>query len=341
MKQSIILLCCLLAGLSGQADQIFTTINNDTVTIWHTGTNRNCCSLFDMQVAINGNMITVTESDTASELCYCTCDFDLSVSLTGLENGFYVVEIYGNDVGYQAYWGSTSFTIGDGFTVYDPVNSGCLTTRNDTAFIELSVTGDTLDLFWDTPMLNCCLEPVWYGWLEADTFHVTMTDTGAPCDCICPFELQAGFGPFPAGTYTLDFWYGNYGYPEFTIGGGSREALDFTIVDQNQSDCYHYIIAEDQQPPDNFRLYPAYPNPFNPQTKILYYLPEAVDVELTVFDLKGQLVATLAVGRQEEGLHSAIWDGRNEKGYQVGTGVYLYRLQTGQHHQTGKLVLLK
>ena len=85
--------------------------------------------------------------------------------------------------------------------------------------LNLEVNGNTMTLTMIHPELNCCLEPVWDGLLDGTVFHVTMTDVGDPCDCVCSFELSASFAPFLPGTYTLDFLPELFGNPVFIIPG--------------------------------------------------------------------------------------------------------------------------
>lgn len=78
--------------------------------------------------------------------------------------------------------------------------------------------------------------------------------------------------------------------------------------------------------PRRFELSQNFPNPFNPSTHIRYELPTASQVKLTVFNLLGQQVKSVVNQRQEAGSHSALWDGRDDAGQPVASGVYLYRL---------------
>ncbi|NQU27716.1 MAG: T9SS type A sorting domain-containing protein [Candidatus Marinimicrobia bacterium] len=336
MNQAAIFILTILLSVVYPQENIFVTIEADTVTIWHTATTRNCCSLFDLAVQVDDSIITVTEVDTG-DYCYCECLFDLSVSIAGLNPGNYTVEIFGTDSMYQIYWGSTSFAL-DSITTLSSTNSGCVPSRDDTSFIELTVEGDNLELYWDTPLLNCCLEEVWGCWLVGDTFFVTMTDTGAPCDCECPFELNASFGPFSPGTYILDFWYGEYGYPLFTIGD-TREGI--TIIHQEQSDCYYLSTAPETATPENFILYPAYPNPFNSATVLNYYLSAESQVTLSIFDLRGREIMRLIDTVESSGPKRVVWNGLDVDGQAVSSGVYICRLLAGAQTRTQKLVLLR
>jgi len=88
-------------------------------------------------------------------------------------------------------------------------------------------------------------------------------------------------------------------------------------------------------------LHPNMPNPFNPTTTIRFEMPVAGDVTLTVYDVRGTRVRTLVRESRAEGTHAVTWDGRNDRGEQVGSGVYLYRLDAAGTSQTRKMVLLK
>jgi hypothetical protein len=79
--------------------------------------------------------------------------------------------------------------------------------------------------------------------------------------------------------------------------------------------------------PTTFGLMQNYPNPFNPTTTIRYALPQAATVTLRVYNILGQEVATLVNESQGAGYHTIVWNGRNQYGAQVATGVYLYRLE--------------
>jgi flagellar hook capping protein FlgD len=83
------------------------------------------------------------------------------------------------------------------------------------------------------------------------------------------------------------------------------------------------------------------PNPFNPQTAIRFTLAATQDVTLAVYDVSGRLVRMLASGRQDVGSHSITWDGRDNSGHTVSSGVYFYRLDAGKFSQTRKMVMLK
>ena len=93
-------------------------------------------------------------------------------------------------------------------------------------------------------------------------------------------------------------------------------------------------------------LFPNYPNPFNPETWIPYQLAEATDVTLTIYDVSGREVRQLALGHRPAGVYysrgrAAHWDGRNEIGEKVASGLYFYTLTAGEFTATGKMLIQK
>ena len=83
------------------------------------------------------------------------------------------------------------------------------------------------------------------------------------------------------------------------------------------------------------------PNPFNSQTVLSYFLPESSPVRLEILSLTGQRVAVLRQGHQQAGYHQLSWNGRDDAGRPLASGVYLYRLMTTNDVLTRKLVLLR
>jgi hypothetical protein len=94
----------------------------------------------------------------------------------------------------------------------------------------------------------------------------------------------------------------------------------------------------------NHQLFQNYPNPFNPETAISYIVPvgrNVSNVELAIYNLLGQKVRTLVQARQPAGLYEIHWDGRDDAGKAVASGIYLYRLRAGDFVQSRKMVLLR
>ncbi|MBI66892.1 MAG: hypothetical protein CMG65_03805, partial [Candidatus Marinimicrobia bacterium] len=93
--------------------------------------------------------------------------------------------------------------------------------------------------------------------------------------------------------------------------------------------------------PMQYALYQNFPNPFNPVTEIQFDIPDISTVELVVYNLMGQEVRRLVNGEIQAGYHRIVWDGLNNQGEPVSTGVYIYSLTSPSFHSTKKMVLLK
>ena len=98
--------------------------------------------------------------------------------------------------------------------------------------------------------------------------------------------------------------------------------------------------------PHETALLPNYPNPFNPETWIPYRLEDGAEVEITIYDTKGELLRQLALGYKTAGHYAArgkaaYWDGRNERGESVASGVYVYRLRAGDYAAARRMVVMK
>ena len=98
--------------------------------------------------------------------------------------------------------------------------------------------------------------------------------------------------------------------------------------------------------PEETALLRNYPNPFNPETWIPYQLAESAEVTLTIYDMNGQLVQRLEVGHQAAGMYQSrsravYWDGRNQLGESVASGLYFYTLTAGEFSATRKMLILK
>ena len=100
-------------------------------------------------------------------------------------------------------------------------------------------------------------------------------------------------------------------------------------------------ISEVKLIPSDFSLQQNFPNPFNPSTEIRFDLPEEGQVELSVFNMQGQKVRTLESGKMTPGYHAIIWNGTNDNGSRVSTGMYFYSIQTNKFQAVRKMLFLK
>lgn len=93
--------------------------------------------------------------------------------------------------------------------------------------------------------------------------------------------------------------------------------------------------------PQALSLYQNFPNPFNPLTTISFDLPYTERVKLSIYDVQGRLVKTLVDESRLAGKHAVTWNGRNNRGTKVKSGVYFLRLDTVRGAQTRKIVLIR
>ena len=93
--------------------------------------------------------------------------------------------------------------------------------------------------------------------------------------------------------------------------------------------------------PTDFALSQNYPNPFNPETNIEFSLPTEQNVSVVVFNLLGQHVKTLVDGSFAAGTHSVIWNGTNDAGANVPSGIYFYKMTSATFSQTNKMVMVR
>jgi hypothetical protein len=101
-------------------------------------------------------------------------------------------------------------------------------------------------------------------------------------------------------------------------------------------------VPKEPVPPKQYALYANMPNPFNPATTIRFDLPSDGAVDLRVYDVSGRLVRALLNGSHYPvGRHQVAWDGRNEHGHTVASGVYFYRIRTNEFIATRRMLLLK
>jgi len=125
-----------------------------------------------------------------------------------------------------------------------------------------------------------------------------------------------------------------YYYNDFSSGVPEVKAIHPTMEKTE-------VSLDNGMKPTTYALDQNSPNPFNPVTKINYSLPEATDVQISVFNILGQNVRTLVNDYVEAGNHSVVWDSKDNDGTAVASGMYFYRIKTDQYTDTKKMILLK
>ncbi|MCX6832708.1 MAG: T9SS type A sorting domain-containing protein [candidate division Zixibacteria bacterium] len=190
---------------------------------------------------------------------------------------------------------------------------------------------------------------------EAGTTHWNTPNTGATNESsfsVLPGSLRTIYGNFGTIGFYAFFWSST----EYDIGGAWYRSLGFSYSavyrlyfdkrDGFSVRCVNDIpVGIDEhggaEHPNAFRLAQNYPNPFNPVTIIEYSIPTRSSVTIEIFNVLGQKVRTLVNESKSVGSYRIEWNGSDETGKSVSTGVYLYRFQAGDIVQTKKILLIK
>ncbi len=160
-------------------------------------------------------------------------------------------------------------------------------------------------------------------------------------------STEAGFDPLTQGevagnttdplfvdanVQSGETWYYRVAATDFNNNLGEFSAEVFAVVTG---------ITDGAGLPRAFALEQNYPNPFNPSTTIRYALKDNVPVRLKIYNTLGQVVRTLVNTRQQAGSYEVLWDGTNDFGQQVASGMYIYRIEAGDFVQAKRMTLLK
>jgi hypothetical protein len=119
---------------------------------------------------------------------------------------------------------------------------------------------------------------------------------------------------------------------------------NYKMLPRNDIDVVRFSVGVEEKPSGVLQTYALeqnYPNPFNPETTIRYHIAQKGQVTITIYNMLGQKVKTLVDENKPAGAYIVVWNGRNERGVTVPTGMYFYRMKSGEFTQVRKLLLLK
>ena len=133
---------------------------------------------------------------------------------------------------------------------------------------------------------------------------------------------------------------GNYYFVDANVEAGGKYFYKLQDIDLHGNLTEHGPIAITVAAPASFSLQQNYPNPFNPTTQLRYEIPRAAHVSLVIFNSLGQEVRRLVERIQPAGYHQVTWNGRDERGKPVPSGLYHYRLQVGEDFVSTKRMLM-
>ncbi len=126
----------------------------------------------------------------------------------------------------------------------------------------------------------------------------------------------------------------------------ASEPIQITVTPETLRQAFVPITLTNVGKPNRTVLMQNYPNPFNPETWIPFQLQDSAQVTIQIYDAKGSLVRTLNLGQQSAGFYrnranAAYWDGRNDAGEKVASGIYFYQLRAGDFSDTRRMLILK
>ena len=253
-------------------------------------------------------------------------------------------------------------------TWYDwpPVTEGYSPGPGESAYDILNIGWLACDLNYDTLRIIDSQEP-----LDADLDSILtlealpfgyMGDLADPVNSANLANTAYAFDAYldgPGVWYGPAAWHGNimygmawryidpdYGYRTITLPFciANLDSANRSAFLKNALDWFASTSKVDKPQvdlPKTFALYNNRPNPFNPETVIAYDLPKIAQVELVVYNIMGQKIKTLFNGQRNAGRFDVVWDGTNDAGMQVASGVYIFTIKAGDFIQSNKMMLLR
>lgn len=134
---------------------------------------------------------------------------------------------------------------------------------------------------------------------------------------------------------------GLYDYLDSDIAAGYSYYYKVEDVSKDGSKTVHGPVKAEAPVPKEYKLAQNYPNPFNPSTTIRFDVPQVSHITLEVYNILGQKVRTLMDREMQPGYHIAVWDGLNDYGMRVSSGVYYYRISANEFSDVKKMAILK
>ena len=260
---------------------------------------------------------------------------------------------------YSFDYGPAHFTVIDQYTAYTPGSSQYNWLENDLAstkkkwkFVYLHEPGWSAGGHGNNTYVQSFIQPL------CEKYGVSIVFAGhnhyyARAVVNGVYHITTGGGGAPL--YSPDPSYPNivttandYHFCKIAIDGDS---LRFAAINSNRQLIDEFTLSlpatnvatgdKDAAIPNEMMLYTAYPNPFNPTTTISFTIPGQADVRLDIYNIMGEKVKTLVSGQLQAGLHAYEWDGTNDSGIAVPSGIYLYQLQTKKDRKIKRMILVR
>jgi len=285
---------------------------------------------------------------------FVTGDFATVRSITGRTHYVLIPKVVQNDNWMQAFSypdykissNIASFKVlahpPSAFTLVNPANNNELQLQNHSQRIQFSWTKST------DPNNTSLVDLSGKNWNDADVVKYTVK-VREQLNYVFPDSIDTDETLWATGTTLYNL--------ALLLGGGEADKgcpISWYVIAsdglyETSSDIRTAIIrpmgivpvTPVEAVPVAFALGQNYPNPFNPTTNIQYDIPKASDVKIVIYNILGQPVRTLVNERKEAAKYNVVWDGKNDQGISVATGIYIYQIHAGEFSATKKMNLLK
>jgi hypothetical protein len=182
----------------------------------------------------------------------------------------------------------------------------------------------------------------WCGWFDSGENLLssgTEAASGTWLEGLIDLDYHLGT-PLPDGVYLCAAGWGTYDGDPLMIQAPSGNLNG--DIDESEFVWFPFsTTGTEDRGPTSISMSPASPNPFSSSTTIRLFLPRPAPVSLEIYDVAGRRVRTLISGSLGPGRHTFSWDGLNSSGNEVSQGIYFLKMISGEHHRTGKVVILK
>jgi hypothetical protein len=282
-------------------------------------------------------MLGFYASDPFEWSSYGVTEADGNYSLIGLRTGYWKILVYG-DTSYAFEWYNDKDTWAGADSVYVTA-PGTISGKNFILEPGGSISGHVYDL-GGSPLSDCYVmayQALTRQWgVSMGKGDNTSADGSYKIGGLCTGDYYV-----MASTECCTLWYDDQTNPQDADPVPVTMPSDHSGIDFNFP--FTAVESEDEiaRHPAEFELYQNYPNPFNPETRIKYTLKKAGHVTLHIYNVLGEKVKTLLDQDQSTGFYQINWDGKNDKGKSVSSGLYLYKLEVNGFSQAKRMLLLK
>ncbi len=231
-----------------------------------------------------------------------------------------------------------------GFNVYD---AGTLNIDNSLIARSSSGKGPRIYNAGSAEFRYCSITDFTSDGISCESATADMgTDKDLGHNCVWSDHSSANRLYFATKTADEFSVFGNW-IDTLIFGGPSASEIDtgnFFPPDSCDTSIAKIVIEPEDKSsilPEEFELGPARPNPFNSTVTFDYKVPVECEIEIAIYDILGKKIRLLFDGNRGSGLHSEVWDGKDDKGRTVASGTYLYRLKADDYEETRKMTFLK